>query len=140
MKKILVGLDESRQSHKALDYAINLGKKFKSRIFVLSVAGFPAMDVSNNLMRPYMEDNTELFKALHKNALNKLKKAGIKGEAFLFFGLPYESIIAFSDKQKMDLIVLGKHGKGLEAGVESFLVGSTSKIVSERAKAPVLLV
>ncbi|MDD3043281.1 MAG: universal stress protein [Methanosarcinaceae archaeon] len=65
------------------------------------------------------------------------KAAGLEVEAVLLKGHPAEELIDFAKKERIDLIVLGSHGK---SGIERFLLGSVSEKVIRNSKVSVLLV
>lgn len=68
---------------------------------------------------------------------NTAKNAGLEVESVLLEGHPAEEIINFSEKNGIDLIIVGSLGK---SGVERFLMGSVSEKVVKNAKVPVLVV
>ncbi|MDZ4383335.1 MAG: universal stress protein, partial [Thermodesulfovibrionia bacterium] len=52
-------------------------------------------------------------------------------------GIPYEEIIKFAAKEKIDMIVMGTYGR---VGIERFIFGSTAERVVRKAPCPVMTV
>ena len=68
----------------------------------------------------------------------KCKKAGVDAVEQISIGLPAKSILEFSRKNNIDLIVIGSQGLG---GVKKIkALGSVSRKVSENAQCPVMLI
>jgi nucleotide-binding universal stress UspA family protein len=62
---------------------------------------------------------------------------GIKAEAYIRVGYPFDEIVAMADHLNVDLIVIGSRGL---SGMTRLLVGSTAQRVVEHAPCPVLVV
>lgn len=141
--KILVPVDGSEHSFRALDYSITLAKKFFSEIYIthvvqmaiaatygaeITVPSF-VLDLKNHL-----EENG---KRILSTAEAKTRKANIKATTHLLYGNPAEEIINFAENKGVDLIVIGDRGLG---SVARFFLGSVSAKVSHHALCPVLIV
>ena len=139
--KILVPVDGSKNSLKALKYAINLANSLNSSstITVVSVhddASFYYIDqfASYEEIRKILIENsqTEL-----KPAQKLLANTDIKHSFIIEIGNVSETIINIANKEKVSLIVLGSRGK---SEISDVLLGSVSNRVSHKAKQPVLIV
>ena len=154
--KILVPYDESTQSKKALDHAIDLATMSQrhATIFILNV-------VEDNVLPPALEKVPELHhsktlleaKELLEGLLLKVRSEALKaveagaGEDALkrieirtsvVLGYPAEEIIDLAKRERVDLIVMGNVGlRGLS---KVKVIGSVSRSVSESAPCPVLIV
>ncbi|GBG94429.1 universal stress protein UspA [Ligilactobacillus salitolerans] len=137
-QNILVPLDGSGNSKRALDEAINLSEKFGSHISILSVVnesnmifttGSPDMILSG--LKSNAEDIVERGK---KQAADR----GVEVEAFVERGIPKQIIATeFPQKHDIDLIVIGK------SGVDAFdrlLIGSTTSYVVRKSNVKILVV
>ena len=87
---------------------------------------------------------TRLYKDMEKNAKAELEKCfidemrGFKDvEHVVLNGIPYEEISRFAEENKIDLIVIGTHGR---TGLDRMLFGSTAEQVVRHAPCPVLTV
>lgn len=140
-KKILVALDGSQKSEKALDFALDLAEKYSAEILLFSTvppissiisAVYPGSDkyyaASKARHEQVLEDALKKAKKLQPN-LNILKK--------LIEGRPADKIINTAKLEKYDLIIMGDRGLG---GIKEFFLGSVSDRVADTATCPVLIV
>lgn len=140
--RILVGLDGSDYSLRALDFAIDLAKKYQSQLVLVHVvmrqiyainppeAGILA---GTAIVR---ELETE-GKTILTQGEEKVKAQGLPVEARLRQGVPAEELLRAAADEKVDLMVLGSRGL---SQVRAFLLGSVSDKVSHHAKCPTLIV
>ena len=149
-KKIMVCLDGSKHSEKALIQAIEIAKTFDSKIFlvhvveptvVLSTMQSPADPYWGSISAPLIEsslnkEQKEGNKILTKNS-RILEKENISFDIALLLGNPSEEILNFSRKKKVDFIVVGSLGKGMLSRV---LMGSVSTSISQRSDCTVIIV
>jgi len=148
VKKILVPIDGSEHSDKALDYALDLAEKYSAEINLLSVAqpfiaagpsfiGYPMtvpLDTAS-----YVKDietaHEKILEEAHKKA--KKIKPDIKVSKQLVNGRPADRIVEVANKRGCDLIVMGSRGVG---GIKGLFLGSVSDRVADQAHCPVLIV
>jgi len=130
LSNLLVCIDGSENSIKALNYAVKLAEKMGSKITLLNVEERRLYDSSPKAAKDIGE------KILSK-ALDVIGKKKIRVDKRLEFGVPSDSIVEFAEKGNYDLIVLGSRGLGT---VRRFLLGSVSDDVSHKAKCSVLIV
>ena len=140
--KILVALDGSEYSVKALEFAIDLAKKYQSQLVLIHVvirqiyainppeAGILA---GTAIVR---ELETE-GKAILARGEEAAKAQGVSVETRLKQGVPAEELLHAVADEKVDLIVLGSRGL---SQVKAFLLGSVSDKVSHHAKCSALIV
>lgn len=140
--RILVAVDGSKTSERAVEKAITLAKLTGGRLKFLYVANITGVTggphAMNNLTLP--EDVLASIKASGNASLDHMFKkvpAGLEVECFCETGFPSETILSFAEKRKMDLIVVGSRGLNAAAGM---LLGSVSQFLAERAPMPVLIV
>jgi nucleotide-binding universal stress UspA family protein len=69
--------------------------------------------------------------------LRKHPSEGIEVESFVDEGDVTDTILAFAQKQAVDLIVMGTHGRH---GLDHILLGSVTEKVVRKARCPVLTV
>ncbi|GAA5444830.1 universal stress protein A homolog 2 [Microbulbifer sp. NBRC 101763] len=127
-KSILCAIEASHEGRLVLSKAVELSKKFESKLFVLNVLpyGFLPRDYQKELKEsalPKFEDIVSDFGISKKNRALKV-------------GKPYEIICKESVKRKVDLIVLGTHSK---KGLSS-IIGSTANGIVNHAHCDVTLV
>lgn len=142
-KKILVPVDGSEGSWRALASAVEIGKRFESELLVVNViqpynnAALLAVPLDHATIN---QGNSELEKVGDKvleMAEEKLAEYPNKVEYSLEIGHPSERIIALAKKSQCDAIVLGSRGL---SGIAEFFLGSVSSKVSQYSSVPVLIV
>lgn len=141
--KILVPVDGSEGSWRALSTAVQLGEKFASELLVVNViqpynnAALLAVPLDHATIT---QGNNELEKVGDKvleMAEERLVDYPHKIEFTLEVGHPSERIIALAKKANADAIVIGSRGL---SGIAEFFLGSVSSKVSQYANVPVLIV
>jgi nucleotide-binding universal stress UspA family protein len=144
---ILVAIDGSESSMKAVDYAIELAKKEdNSRLTVLNILDMnTAKQVSSSIITAPTYGLEEY--ELHKKAVlewldaikSKCENEGIQTEIKVIGGpspVP-DSIIIYAENENVDLIVVGTKGR---SGFKKLLLGSVASKVVTYAHCPVLVV
>lgn len=121
--RVLVGVDGSLQSKKALAEAVTIAKHFSGFVKVVSV---------------YEKGSEAKAEAIINEAAHELEKAGIAHDVTSVLGSDAAKILtALAKQENIDLIVLGSRGLG---GRVSILLGSVSKKVVGNAYCNVLVV
>ncbi|MBM4144960.1 MAG: universal stress protein [Nitrospira sp.] len=141
IKSILFPTDFSEGSSEALKYAIDMTKRYGSKLYILHViydiakaSGWYVPHVSMDEM--YKDIETGAKKELERFGLEEL--SGIKGiERIVTTGVPHEEIVKFANKNKIDLVIIATHGR---KGIDRLLFGSTASQVVRFAPCPVLTV
>lgn len=130
--KVLVPIDGSKHSTEGLRVASHFAKTNKARIYILNVIASVA-DVDLELSASDRDRLLESLKRRGEDLLSKakdqMKSHGVTDiNSVLVTGdSPAQEIVAFAEKEKIDLIVIGSKGKSATA---RFLLGSVaSKVV-----------
>ena len=135
-KKILVPLDGSKYSEKALQRACEIGDAFDSKIILLYV-------VEKSLPINLLDRKVYLgiLRGFGNKALLKanrvLLKKGITAKTFLKEGNIVKEIEKVVKKEKCDLIIVGNKGLG---SVTRFLLGSVSNKLAQSSSCTLLIV
>jgi nucleotide-binding universal stress UspA family protein len=140
LKKILVPIDFSGCSKKALQYAIPFARQFGASLVLLHVVQvnyavggeFAAMDYP--LAEKELRDFSE--KQLAVLAREEIP-AGVPAATAVRTGVPVQQIIEAARELEIDVIILSTHG---HTGLKHVLLGSTAENVVRRAPCPVLVV
>lgn len=137
LKRILVPLDLSGNSRRALRYAAPLAEKFGGEIFLLHV--LPLRLTSPDFA--FVEVDEEPVKreadAKLKEIQSTLSPSSLCESTIIGVGHAAEQILAVADRIAADLIVMTTHG---HSGVKRFFMGSTAEQVLRHADCPVFLV
>jgi nucleotide-binding universal stress UspA family protein len=135
---ILVGVDGSESSIDALHWASNQAKLTGASLRVVTTWHYP---VSLGWAPAWPDDwNPE---AEAKTALGELVKRelgthdGIEVAEQIIEGHPAEVLVALTEKEKPDLLVVGSRGHGAFSGI---VLGSVSEYCAEHASCPVVVV
>jgi len=135
-KKIMVGYDGTKFSDCALKEAIALAKESGAKLLLVTA---PEINVELQAMAP---ETNELMEEKARTDLEmaaaKVKKAGLTCETKIVVTTSaQEALVATAKKNKIDLIVLGTHGR---TGLVRLLMGSTTARVIGHAPCSVLVV
>ena len=138
--KILVPLDGSAYSEKALDHAVDLARKYSSKVVLLHVVAriiYAFAETYGDLAAVSSREMAEEGKKILAKAQEKLAAQNIPVESKLSHGNPAEEILKAYEENNIELVVIGSRGLG---GIKAFFLGSVSSRVSRYAKCPVLIV
>ena len=143
--KVLVGMDFSDCSLKAVKYAKKLKEAgTKEVIFVSVIENISleeAMEICEYKKGDYeqcLENVQEKMKADIEKKLEKIgKDFDIPYKIEVRIGKPFVQILDAAEEYDVNLIVLGSHGKGV---VTELMVGSVSENVIRHTNMPVLIV
>ena len=141
IKKILFAADFSEGSSSSLPYAADFAKRYGAKLYLVHVVFDIAKTSGSYVPHVSLE---ELYRDMEKNAKAELEKCYIEEmrackdvEHVVLKGTPYEEISRFAEDNKIDLIVIGTHGR---KGLDRMLFGSTAEQVVRHAPCPVLTV
>ncbi len=135
-ERILVAVDGSDYSYAAVDQAISLGRTCNSKIFVISVVNLYPEQMA--VAPALVEKMSEEVRAHLDKAKQKIDEADIPCETIVHMGgKPHEFIVREAKEKKIDLIVMGTHGR---TGIKRVLMGSVAQNVIGHAPCPVLVV
>jgi nucleotide-binding universal stress UspA family protein/mono/diheme cytochrome c family protein len=140
IKRILVPLDFSANSTRALDYAYGLALKFDAAILLVHVCEVPSMMTAS--MDAYAIAYSDWSRNLGEEAEQELTKVKsrlrlVPVATEVLFGSPAPAIVDAATANAVDLIVMGTHGHGALMHV---MMGNVAERVVRMATCPVLTV
>lgn len=133
-KNILVPVDFSEPSDRALEVASDLAKQYDASLTVLHVFDVPSayagMDIPPiDLMAPMVE--------AARKQLDTVRGKVPTAIVVMAHGIPWREILAAIEQKQVDLVVMGTHGR---RGVGRALMGSVAEKVVRLSPIPVLTV
>lgn len=137
LKRILVPVDFSDCSKKALDYAVPFARQFGANVTLLFVVQ-PYMPVSDMVPLDVAAIEGRMKETGDKElaALKKTIEPDVKAETAIRVGSPHVEIVRAARELEVDLIILSTHGR---TGFSHVLMGSTTERVVRHANCPVLV-
>lgn len=140
ISKILVPIDGSENSMRALSHGLFLSSNLKIKltiIFVIEVPPFVYVQ-SQKVVNSVMASLEKEAKDVLEEGRNQAKRYDVEPEILFLEGNNIASIIIeHGEKNNFDLIVIGSKGKGK---LKSSLLGSVSNKVIHHSKNPVYVV
>jgi nucleotide-binding universal stress UspA family protein len=164
IQRILVPLDGSELSERALPCVIELAKALNAKVILLGIASPPqgrwggvfravsfmmpdvtvpdSEDDVDRTLHPISKDSqmasleSEVKRVLFPVA-DRLKAQGIDVEVVVGFGRASDGILQHIVENKIDLVIMSTHGHG---GLHPYAYGSTSDKVARYSPVPVMLV
>jgi len=138
---ILVPVDGSKFSINAFNAALDIAKKHDAKISILTCLekeNISAWCVNKEMHKKIIED----AKKFATSFIPKLEKTAKDADILLSVDVIEtksisKQIIDYATLKKIDLIVMGSHGR---TGFDQLLLGSVSNSVVHSAKCPVLII
>lgn len=147
IKKILVGIDFSKQSKELFLYASGLADKTDAEMVVLSVLNQRDIDAAVVYSRiigataisieQFTSMELEKRKTSMDELLGKANLSNIKKETVIRVGQPYKEILKAIEEFNIDLVVMGARGKTAHEEY-AILTGSAAERVFRHSPVPVL--
>jgi nucleotide-binding universal stress UspA family protein len=138
LTRILVPVDFSESSRKALHYGVTFARQFDAEILLLHAVELPIPAPESILIDQDLV-NADLEKAA-KARLSEWSKqlaAPVSVKTKVRVGNPYFEIVEEAKRRNVDLIAIGTRGR---AGLLHALIGSTAERVVRHASCPVMVV
>ena len=141
IKKILFPVDLSESSDKILPYVQTVAKKFDSKIYILFAARvfdyFTSIYVPHPSINKFEKEIIEgaekrlyEFVDTHFKEFPGTKTVVVAGDAA-------EKIVEYIEDQKIDLVIMGTHGR---KGMDKVIFGSVADRVIRLSPVPVMVV
>ena len=139
---ILVALDGSECSRKALDMAVRLAKEQGARCTVCTVvdvvrAAASMTFATGDLVNQWIATLNEDARRIESEAIAKYADSGVAIETKVLEGYPSSSLLDVAKNENADLIVMGSHGR---TGLKRLWLGSVAESVVQEATIPILIV
>ncbi len=137
IRKILVPIDGSCHSLKALGIAKKMAKIFDSKIVLIHVVDLDHLGESpTHELDPESLENIRLERAKILDEADA-ECSVITSEKYCVLGNPAEEILKKLKEDDMDLVIIAKKGA---SGIERYIIGSVSAKVIEHSSKSVYLI
>ncbi len=146
ISKILVPTDGSKVARKAARYAVDLAKQLKASIIILSVMDksslmgqtIQASDTARHVIEPIEDYLREAAESCVGEIKNLCDKEGVKSKTVITAGHPVEEVVRKAEREKVNLIIMGSHGR---SALAAMVLGSVAYgVIHKDTKIPVLFV
>lgn len=141
-QKILVPIDGSGWSQRAIPHAVDLARLHQAELVLLHVFVPPAPEFVPELALAGQQDQFDKLRQQAKDYVASLvrelqtENVNVTGEVLEGFDVP--GLIAdFARQEHIDLIVMSTHGR---SGIARLIFGSVAKGVIDHCKVPTLLI
>jgi nucleotide-binding universal stress UspA family protein len=139
IRTILVPVDFSPGSRAALDFGLQLARRFDASLWLLHAYVLPAYAFSEGVaIGPDLAENlaNDARKGLER-IREELQESVVPVSVASVAGSPAEVIVEWAQTHGVDLIVMGTHGR---SGLKHLLAGSVAERVVRAAHCPVVTV
>jgi nucleotide-binding universal stress UspA family protein len=139
VKRIVAGVDGSEDGKHALEWTARLAKTLHSEVVAVYAIDVPLALPDPYAIPFYLDDKwrARIASDFQNKWCRPLKTAGVRYRAIIEDGRPASVILNVAEREKAELIVVGRRGHG---EVAELLLGSVSHEVVLHSKRPVLLV
>jgi nucleotide-binding universal stress UspA family protein len=140
-QRILVPSDGSEHSLRAVDYAVDLARKYGATLEVVVVAEYQhitAAHLPESVSERLRESVQEAAERALQHTLEHVRAAGGSAEGKLLEGLPAEAIADEAERGEYQLIVMGSRGLTAERR-DAYWIGSVTQRLLRHAPCPVLV-
>jgi nucleotide-binding universal stress UspA family protein len=157
IQKILVPIDYSGDAYQALQWGASLAERYRAQVILLHAipkavaeGSSPVADLTSPMASSYKKMGPGIW-TKHPIMIDLQVKARVELHLFAYknlkgrmpvqvkvaVGKPAEEIVRVAREEKVDLIVMGTHGR---TGVQHLLLGSVADEVARHAPCPVFTV
>jgi len=143
---IMLPIDGSELSLKAVHEGVNLAKALGSKITLITIVSPYHLGVTspitsgfvNEVEKRHDEESKKEAQKLHIELVARAKSEGVQCDSLVVMSdNPYAQIVEHAQTRKCDLIVMASHGR---RGFDAVVLGSETVKVLTHSKIPVLVV
>ena len=105
-------------------------------LHVLDMTPVTMDEMTAGVTAAYLDDLETDAQHLLQASLARVQRAGLQGDSLLVQGTPTQTIVDMAGEQRVDLILMGTHGR---TGLAHVFLGSVAEHVVRQAPCPVLV-
>ena len=136
-QKILVAIDGSPASEKALTAAVDLTAHCQADLTALGVAEVPEIVATVGEAEELRRGTEGHLRKIGEAAVEYARSRGVLLRSVVVRGHAADAIVRYAETEGVDLVVLGQHG---HSRIARFFLGSTTDRVSEHCPCTVMIV
>ena len=136
-QKIVVAIDGSPASEKALAAAVDLAAHYRADLVALGVAEVPEVVGLVDEVDEVRQQAEGHFRQIGAAAVGYAASRGVRLRSVVLRGHAADAIVRYAEAEGVNLVVVGQHG---HSRIARFFLGSTTDRVSEHAPCTVLIV
>ena len=142
IRRLMHPTDFSKASGAAFARAVEMARADRAELLLAHVLTSAIPMLGDGYVSPKVYEEIEASARAagqkHLDALvTKAKKAGVRAKGLLLEGVPHDRIVRAAKAKRVDLVVMGTHGR---TGLARFFLGSVAERVVAMAACPVLTV
>jgi nucleotide-binding universal stress UspA family protein len=135
--KILVAIDGSPASEKALAAAVDLAVHYRAELLAIGVAEVPEVVGMVDEVDELRRGAEAHFRQIGEAAVEFARNRGVIPRSVVVRGHAADAIVRFAESERVSLVVIGSHG---HSRIARFFLGSTTDRVSEHCHCSVMIV
>jgi nucleotide-binding universal stress UspA family protein len=142
-KKVLFCTDFSKNSDYAFEFAFGIAKRDKGLLYILHVIpvnphqAFATTMITNEQLEQIQKAIDEDLDSNYQEHYTKKIADAVRFEVITKSGREDEEILKFAKDEKVDIIVVGTHGR---TGIEHVFFGSVAEKVLRRSPFPIFVI
>jgi nucleotide-binding universal stress UspA family protein len=136
-EKILVAIDGSPASEKALAAAVDLAAHYKADLTAVGVAEVPEVVGMVDEVDEMRRGTERHFRQLGEAAVEYARSRGVALRSVVLRGHAADAIVRYAETEGAGLVVVGQHG---HSRIARFFLGSTTDRVGEHCPCTVMIV
>jgi len=137
IRKVLLATDLSPVTDLATEWAFTLARRNDAALLVVSVIDPRDLRLPGGRFRARIDQVRDGREAAAHMLVERGRRLGVPVTFLVWTGEPGESIVAASEAEDVDIILVGAHGRG---AIGRLVMGSVSEYVVRHAPCPVLIV
>ena len=136
-RRLLLATDLGEASAAATDQAFSLAASLGASLLVVSVIDPGSLLLPGGRFRTRVDQERTRLETDAQALVARGRREGIDVSFLVWTGDPGDQIVAAAEAERVDMIIVGSHGRGT---VGRLLLGSVSEHVVRSAACPVLVV
>lgn len=137
LRRILLATDLSPATDLATEWAFELAFRNDAALLVVSVIDPDDLVLPGGGFRVRVDQVRDRREAVAQRLVERGRDIGVKVDFLVWTGSPGESIVAAAEAERVDMVLVGAHKRGL---LSRLVIGSVSEHVARHAPCPVLIV